>query len=48
MQHALDWAIASCETEKKELLVRASNQRALGLYRSMGLIEEGRIRNRLN
>jgi len=47
MQHALDWAIASSEIEKIELTVRASNKRALGLYRSMGFVEEGRIRNRV-
>ena len=42
-----DWARRTPGVEKIELLVRASNQAALRLYRKFGFVEEGRFRNRI-
>lgn len=47
MQHLIDWAKQSGSIEKIELNVRASNTRAIALYRKMGFIEEGRLKNRI-
>lgn len=41
------WAQAAPHIEKIELLVRASNQRAIALYRHMGFVEEGRFVRRI-
>lgn len=43
----IDWARAQPTVEKIELRVRASNERALGLYRALGFEEEGRLRRRI-
>lgn len=47
MRALIDWARAQPAVEKIELRVRASNERALGLYRSLGFVEEGRFRRRI-
>jgi RimJ/RimL family protein N-acetyltransferase len=43
----LSWARESPRVEKVELQVRASNARAIGLYRRLGFVEEGRKTRRL-
>ena len=43
----IDWARASPRVEKIELRVRSSNHRAIGLYRALGFLEEGRFRHRI-
>lgn len=43
----IDWARACPTVEKIELRVRASNDRAIALYRSLGFVDEGRFRNRI-
>ncbi len=47
LQHLIDWAKSSSTIEKIELSVRASNARAIGLYKKMGFVEEGRLKNRI-
>jgi RimJ/RimL family protein N-acetyltransferase len=47
MQCLIDWAIQSGVVEKIELNVRASNTRAIALYKKMGFVEEGRLKNRI-
>jgi RimJ/RimL family protein N-acetyltransferase len=47
MQHVIRWAERIRGIEKIELRVRASNERAIALYRNMGFEEEGRIRRRV-
>jgi RimJ/RimL family protein N-acetyltransferase len=47
MQRLIDWAKQSETIEKIELNVRASNHRAIALYKKMGFIEEGRLKNRI-
>jgi RimJ/RimL family protein N-acetyltransferase len=47
MQSLCDWAKNSPQLHKVELLVRATNERALSLYRKFGFIEEGRFRERV-
>jgi RimJ/RimL family protein N-acetyltransferase len=39
----LQWASHDARVEKIELLVRATNERAIRLYRGCGFVEEGRI-----
>ncbi|WP_426173231.1 GNAT family N-acetyltransferase [Massilia sp. TWR1-2-2] len=34
--------------DRVELFARVSNERARGLYRSLGFVEEGRLRGRVN
>ncbi len=41
------WARAAAHVEKIELRVRASNDRALALYRRVGFVEEGRFSRRI-
>ncbi len=43
----LDWAAGDPRVGKVELLVRATNERALRLYRTLGFVEEGRFRRRV-
>lgn len=43
----VDWARASPRVERIELRVRASNHRAIALYRALGFVEEGRFRRRI-
>ena len=47
MIHALQWARTTLKVEKIELMVRATNERAVHLYQSLGFLEEGRIRKRV-
>lgn len=43
----LGWARLEPRVHKVELLVRAGNVRAIALYRRMGFVEEGRLRDRV-
>lgn len=47
MRALIDWARAHPDVEKIELRVRAVNERAIGLYRSLGFVEEGRFVRRI-
>ena len=47
MRDLMDWAVLTPRVEKIELLVRATNQRAIRLYRKLGFTEEGRFRMRV-
>ncbi len=47
MDELLRWARSSPRVEKVELQVRSTNERAVGLYRSLGFVEEGRKTRRL-
>lgn len=47
MEAALEWARDQRSLEKVELSVRATNDRAIGLYRKFGFVEEGRLSRRV-
>jgi ribosomal protein S18 acetylase RimI-like enzyme len=47
LQDLLSWAQTDSRVGKVELLVRATNERAIRLYRGFGFVEEGRLRNRI-
>jgi RimJ/RimL family protein N-acetyltransferase len=47
MRDLMEWANQSPPVKKIELLVRATNARAIHLYSKLGFIEEGRFRNRV-
>ena len=47
MKKIIEWAKQSQAIEKIELNVRAINVRAIALYKKMGFIEEGRLKNRI-
>ncbi|MGD8416999.1 MAG: GNAT family N-acetyltransferase [Pseudomonadales bacterium] len=47
LEHAIAWSRRNRAVEKIELHVRAGNERAIHLYRSLGFQEEGRIRRRV-
>lgn len=47
MEKILEWAKESPSIEKIELNVRASNARAIALYKKMGFLEEGTLKRRL-
>ena len=47
MEELIAWAKQSKTIEKIELNVRASNDRAIALYKKMGFIEEGRLKKRI-
>lgn len=47
MEKMLEWARNSQTIEKIELNVRATNRRAITLYKKMGFVEEGRLKNRI-
>jgi ribosomal protein S18 acetylase RimI-like enzyme len=47
LESLLSWARATPHVEKVELRVRASNSRAIGLYRKLGFVEEGRFVRRI-
>lgn len=47
MRDLVDWASANPAVEKIELLVRASNEGAIALYRKFGFVEEGRLVKRV-
>lgn len=48
LNHVLDWAQQDARVGKIELNVRAGNQRAQNLYRSVGFVEEARFRRRVH
>jgi putative acetyltransferase len=43
----IDWAQGQSGAHKIELLVRAENRAAVALYRKLGFVEEGRMKNRV-
>lgn len=47
MEELIAWAKQSTMIEKIELNVRVSNNRAIALYKKMGFVEEGRLKNRI-
>jgi putative acetyltransferase len=47
LEDLLDWARRDIRVKKVELRVRATNQRAIALYRRFRFLEEGRFRNRV-
>jgi ribosomal protein S18 acetylase RimI-like enzyme len=47
MRDLMVWAQQAPRVEKIELLVRATNARAIHLYSKLGFVEEGRFRNRV-
>lgn len=47
LEQLIIWAKKSKTIEKIELNVRASNTRAIALYKKMGFEEEGRLKNRV-
>lgn len=47
MEELIAWAKQSMTIEKIELNVRASNSRAIALYKKMGFGEEGRLKRRI-
>ena len=47
MEDLIGWASANPAVGKIELLVRASNEGAIALYRKFGFVEEGRLVKRL-
>lgn len=47
MKELIAWAKQSATIEKIELNVRSSNNRAIALYKKMGFVEEGRLKNRI-
>jgi RimJ/RimL family protein N-acetyltransferase len=47
MKELMDWAKRTLHVGKIELLVRASNQRAIRLYAKLGFVEEGRFKRRV-
>lgn len=47
LDYAIQWARRDRHVEKIELMVRATNTRAIRLYRAVGFVEEGRIRKRV-
>lgn len=47
LSHLIQWARSNPKVERIELRVRASNQRAVALYKKLGFAEEGRMIKRL-
>jgi ribosomal protein S18 acetylase RimI-like enzyme len=47
MRDLMEWSKQSPRVKKIELLVRATNARAIHLYSKLGFVEEGRFRNRV-
>jgi ribosomal protein S18 acetylase RimI-like enzyme len=47
MKKLMDWATQTPRVRKIELLVRATNQRAIRLYSKLGFLEEGRFKDRV-
>jgi RimJ/RimL family protein N-acetyltransferase len=47
MEELVSWAKNTENLEKIELLVRATNEQAVSLYKKFGFVEEGRLRNRI-
>jgi ribosomal protein S18 acetylase RimI-like enzyme len=47
MKDLVDWAAGNPAVGKIELLVRAVNPGAIDLYKKVGFVEEGRLKNRI-
>lgn len=47
LKSLLEWAKLHPKIEKVNLKVHATNERAMGLYRKLGFVEEGRLRKDL-
>ena len=47
MKELMNWAKQAPSLRKIELLVRASNERAIRLYAKLGFVEEGRFKDRV-
>jgi RimJ/RimL family protein N-acetyltransferase len=47
MTNLMDWAKQNPDVEKIELLVRATNLRAIRMYSKLGFMEEGRFKKRV-
>src|ERR1044072_54009 len=47
LRDLMEWAKRSPEVRKIELLVRATNQRAVHFYSTLGFFEEGRFQKRI-
>jgi RimJ/RimL family protein N-acetyltransferase len=47
MRDLMDWTKRTARVGKLELLVRATNERAIHLYSKLGFVEEGRFRKRV-
>jgi RimJ/RimL family protein N-acetyltransferase len=47
MRDLMNWARQAPQLQKIELLVRATNERAIRLYLRLGFVEEGRFRKRV-
>lgn len=47
LRSLLEWATLQSSARKVELLVRAENAAAISLYKKLGFIEEGRMRDRV-
>jgi putative acetyltransferase len=47
LQYLFSWCNSRPEVEKIELLVRATNEAAIKLYRKNGFVEEGRLHRRI-
>lgn len=47
MTTLMEWALANGSLEKIELFVRATNIRAITMYRKFGFVEEGRLSRRV-
>lgn len=47
LEHLQRWAVAEPDLRKIELLVRATNTRAISLYQRLGFREEGRFKDRV-
>lgn len=47
LNHLIDWAKQSENIEKIVLQVRSTNIRAISLYKKMGFIEEGLLKNNI-
>lgn len=45
--HLLEWASQDPRVTRVELRVRSTNARAIGLYKKLGFVEEGRFQRRL-
>jgi RimJ/RimL family protein N-acetyltransferase len=48
MRDLMNWAKQASHLQKIELLVRATNERAIRLYSKLGFVEEGRFRKRVH
>lgn len=47
LEHLIEWAKNKTSLEKIQLNVRHTNNRAISLYKKLGFVEEGRLKNRV-